>query len=290
MRRRFACLSVIPLAGFLLSGSPPILGPKYTIVEIGTLGGSDSNALAIIENAQVVGSAFNAQGFRRAYLWEEGAMIDLGVIPGTTTSEAWGINNLGVVAVNSSPTGFGKVFLWENDVKTEITTPLGSKSIFDIKGAGQIVGQYGNTMGESHACLWEPDGTFIDLGTLGGTYSIAWEINENAVVPGSSFSPLGERAFHWAGGTMTDIGTLGGTHSEGYCINDSGHIVGRAQPEGTKNYNAFLWQSGQMTNVGALGDSAAGAVASRLTTTESRWASEAGPVFGTTRITGWWTY
>jgi len=156
---------------FCVSGSPPVLGPKYTIVEIGTLGGSDSNALGINENAQVVGSAFNAQGFRRAYLWENGTMTDLGVIPGTTTSEAWGIKNLGVVVVNSSTSGFGKVFVWENGVKTEIIipTPSSPKSLFDINDAGQVVGKHGNTMGESHACLWEPDGTFIDLGTLGGT-------------------------------------------------------------------------------------------------------------------------
>ncbi len=53
---------------------PPI---TYNIVDLGTLVGLSSVALAINENGQVVGSADTPEGYRHAYLWKNGKMIDL---------------------------------------------------------------------------------------------------------------------------------------------------------------------------------------------------------------------
>lgn len=55
-----------------------------------------------------------------------------------------------------------------------------------------------------------------DLGTLGGTSSIAFGINNAARVGGgASLEPNGPlHAFLWYGGHMTDLSTLGGPNSE----------------------------------------------------------------------------
>ena len=55
----------------------------------------------------------------------------------------------------------------------------------------------------------------VDLGTLGGSYSVALAVNDSGQVVGSS-SPRRRRphAFSWTQtGGMVDLGTLGGTYS-----------------------------------------------------------------------------
>jgi probable HAF family extracellular repeat protein len=71
-----------------------------------------------------------------------------------------------------------------------------------------------------------------DLGTLGGTDSVAFGINDRGQVAGYAFGPAGSNpagfvhAFLWLGGTTTDLGTLGGTYSVANGINDRGQVVG----------------------------------------------------------------
>src|ERR1035438_1824479 len=58
--------------------------------------------------------------------------------------------------------------------------------------------------------------TVIDLGTLGGTYSDAYGINDAGVVSGGAATPsqtngLAQTAFLWFNGNMKNLGTLDGS-------------------------------------------------------------------------------
>ena len=74
-----------------------------------------------------------------------------------------------------------------------------------INAMGQVVGF--SSLADNatqHAFLWTPDeangttGTMIDLGVLGGSYSIAYGINDLGVVVGSSHALDSDRhAFVW---------------------------------------------------------------------------------------------
>src|SRR4051812_30493888 len=75
----------------------------YTIVDLGTLGGGSSSALALNDQGQVVGSSQRADSTTHAFVWQDGTMRDLGTLGGKN-SHAYGISNQGVV-VGSSETG-----------------------------------------------------------------------------------------------------------------------------------------------------------------------------------------
>jgi probable HAF family extracellular repeat protein len=65
--------------------------------DLGTLGGANSQALAINENGDAVGIADLEMGSRvfHAFFWHDGHMNDLGTLPGCDLSKAFSVNNLG---------------------------------------------------------------------------------------------------------------------------------------------------------------------------------------------------
>lgn len=67
---------------------------QFSIIDLGTLGGSESAAIGINARGQVVGGSTTASGEGRAFLWEKGTMIDLGTLGGES-SFPYGITRAG---------------------------------------------------------------------------------------------------------------------------------------------------------------------------------------------------
>jgi probable HAF family extracellular repeat protein len=98
--------------------------------------------------------------------------------------------------------------------------------------------------------------TIIDLGSLGGDSSVAYGINLNNKVVGTSRTGSAEmHAFYWTGSsqTMQDLGTLGGNFSVAYALNSLDQIVGQSTTPGGE-FHAFITTPLQaMVDLGTLG-------------------------------------
>src|ERR1700683_4682061 len=94
--------------------------------------------------------------------------------------------------------------------------------------------------------------TITDLGTLGGSFSLANGINASGQVVGfSSTADATVGAFLYSGGEMTNLGSFGGLVSAANGINASGQVVGSSYTSGNASSDAFLYSGGVMTDLGA---------------------------------------
>jgi probable HAF family extracellular repeat protein len=81
------------------------------MIDLGTLGGTNSYAWGVNDRGDVVGASETADGRRSAFLWQDGVMIDLGALTGSPGGGyASAINNRGQVIGRN---GEGRVVLWE---------------------------------------------------------------------------------------------------------------------------------------------------------------------------------
>ena len=242
------------------------------MVDLGSFGGSRSEAYAVNENGQVVGlSALTGGGYGgpiHAFLWTASrGMVDLGTLGGTQ-SAAYAVNENGQVVGDSLIVGDTEfhVFSWTaSGGMVDLGTLGGTDSRAGaVNDKGQVVGESTTANGEQHAFSWTAAGGMVDLGTLGGGFSRAVSVNENGQVVGESTTANGvTRAFSWtAAGGMVDLGTLGGgfslaaglyfdIHSVG--VNDNGQVVGFSATANGATH-AFSWTAaGGMVDLGYLG-------------------------------------
>lgn len=245
-----------------------------TMHDLGTLGGTNSNALGLNEPGglneagQVAGTSGLSNGSARAFRYSGvpgagGSMANLGTLGGSG-SVGTTINNLGHVTGASSITGNLAAHAFRSSgppgsggAMVDLGTLGGIESFgLGINDAGQVVGYSFVTGNESdeQAFLYTgtsgAGGSMVALGTLGGRSSVAFSINNAGQIAGFSelsIDSYAASAFRYtgtpgAGGTMVALGTLGGSGSIGYGINDAGYVVGNAQrPDGITV--AALWQT-----------------------------------------------
>lgn len=232
---------------------------SYTIVDLGTLGGTASYAYDVNIHGDVVGTSTTSTGETRAFLYQNGSMTNLGVLDGTNNySQAFGINDAGVVVGVSTQNGSAvgsRPFAYSAGTMTFVGSLGGNYGwANEINNSGQIVGISAKSNGITHAFV-KAFGSMIDLGSLSTTndYSIAYGINDLGSVAGySTIGPNFSDAFLYHNGSMQDIGNLGG-FSRGFSVNNSDHVTGSSIVDGNGNEHAFLWHDGTLSDLGTTG-------------------------------------
>jgi probable HAF family extracellular repeat protein len=273
-------------------------------------GGGSSVSTWITPNGLIAGLSqtggtdplFSGLPMVHAVLWQNGGIADLGTLPsGGYESEANAVNSRGQVvgaALNAVPDAdsmalgtywFGipygyqtRAFLWEKGVMRDLGT-LGTGTDAQailINEAGQVVGWSYVSSNPSPFCvagflttdsfIWDRKDGMKDLGSLGGTCTLATDLNNHGQFVGASnlTGDQKQHAFLWEHGSMQDLGgSLGGDYTGAYAMNDAGAVVGYAFLPGDTTFHATQWSHpGKMTDIGLVGNdtcSSAGSINAR---------------------------
>jgi probable HAF family extracellular repeat protein len=158
------------MIAFALSDGDASLIRRGKVVDVGSLAGLGSQAVALNNKDEVAGlsqiSGSSADPTYHAFLYENGKMIDLGTLGGSS-SQGNGINNHGEV-VGSLTTARGAIhgFFYKNGRMTDIGSLGGGQTeAFGINDSGEIVGDSANQANAPNGFLYER-GKMMDLNAM----------------------------------------------------------------------------------------------------------------------------
>ncbi len=138
-------------------------------VNLGSLGGSQSEAASVNDAGVAVGWSLLPNATRRAVTFAGGVATDLGTLGGTS-GEASGINEAGtIVGWSSTAGGATHAFRRQGNTMTDLGTlfGVGNSKATGINDAGWIIGHsyYGGAYFDDHAFLYR-NGVMTDLNSL----------------------------------------------------------------------------------------------------------------------------
>lgn len=119
-----------------------------------------------------------------------------------------------------------------------------------VNNKGQVSGEITDEEFEKIHGFFHSGSKMIDIGTLGGEFSVANGLNDSGQIVGTSETGKQEvRGFVWQNGKMTRLGTLGGPFSAATGINNKGEVVGISAA--ASGAHAFVWKDGNMRDISA---------------------------------------
>jgi uncharacterized repeat protein (TIGR03803 family)/probable HAF family extracellular repeat protein len=248
----------------------------YRLVDLGVLpGGSRSNAIAVNNRGEVVGSAdvlvdpVTGAAPNHAFFWKDrngngvsdpGEMIDLGTLGGLT-SQALGINDAGIVVGMSDVATAGEpphMFLWRDANGNGVADSgemqdLGRGTMYGIGNAGDIAFFDGlcDALSTSSGRQF-PSGCGVDFFNGTARYLGGDPVNGLGQMIGSYYGsqfPLQPYIFDSHAGTTQLLGQpVPGINAYASGINDIGQVIGTGSGNG--GGGAFVWQNGHFTDIG----------------------------------------
>jgi len=253
----FLAAVLIGLATLVEAQTESAATTHYTVINLGTLGGTESNGYGGVNDKGWVTGDANLSGDQNehAFLWREGVMTDLGTLGGLNSSVGFPVKNNTGLIIGSAQTstvdplgeywgasyictpsgpcqGYQNLnlgFLWQSSVMTPLRTLGGNNgSAFGVNNGGQVVGM-AETATYDQSCI-PPQRLDFDAVIWGPKEG---EIQELPAFPGDSIAVA-------------------------LAINDKGQVVGTSGicevPDTfALGVHAVLWQNGSVTNLGSFG-------------------------------------
>jgi probable HAF family extracellular repeat protein len=245
------------------TGQPIFHAVKATefggFVDVGTLGGRNSDGADIDDQGDVVGQAQRADGSYRAFFLPAGGkMRALPLLPGGTFAFASAISNDGhyVVGLGNSNKGF-QGFIWDGASIRGLGTLGGGFSVaWGVNNRGQAVGETENGAGATVAFAWQ-NGVMKAIANFGAGFTRASAINDLGEVVGFGVTPDDRGVVfkvNASGGPVQRFSALTGNFTTAFDINERGQFVGDADrgtrdPHGEPGFDAVLFNLGHVTNL-----------------------------------------
>ena len=166
--------------------------PEYWPIDLGSLGGTNSEALGVNDDRQVVGWSQDAAGRTQAFVWASGTMTGLGFLPGGTCSVANAINNRGDVTGHAYVSGTNHhAFLCVSNSLQDIGTLGGPNS------KGLAINIHGDVTGWSQLATNSPSATDPE--------TFVWRSNRLIHIP-----PFNDFKLSCEGQGINDKGSISG--------------------------------------------------------------------------------
>jgi probable HAF family extracellular repeat protein len=244
------------------TGGHAVLYQHGVRTDLGTLGGSTSEAVEVGDSGAAVGDSTLANGDIHAFYWQDGQMRDLGLLPGAgfDYAGATGINDLGQIvgfsAYGASATHCFLTTITPGAALQDVGLPPDVPATWNcdapkLNNRGHMTLVIGDETWYSRHGYLLRDGQWTALGSLDAANpnSFAEDVNDLDQVVGWSSSS----AFLWSNGVLQDLGVLpGGTDGAGAtAINNRGHVVGTSSSAGFRHHYmaGFLYRDGRMIDL-----------------------------------------
>jgi probable HAF family extracellular repeat protein len=247
-----------------------VAATRYTITDLGDLGGDLSVATAVNNAGRVVGYGQTAGGESHAFEWVDGTITDLGTLGGGS-SRANAINDDGTIAGTASRLsgGFGYAVRW----RAGVIQDLGSSNAFQLSfgngvdPSGRVVGGQRDSGSRSvFGAIFDQSGSATELRGPAGELGPANGVNARGQIVGAA-------GYVWRDGTVTSLpGLPGSSGSVAQAINIRGQVVGASFLPATSTSRAVLWQDGVAVDIGTV---------DAITTSRATAINAAGQVVGT---------
>lgn len=263
-RRKFLLLSTFALfvlCVILIVFAANRIEPRYTITDLGTLGGKESVATSLNERGEVVGWAEDSGGVQRPFIWSEsGGMIQ---IPGGETQGHCYINDSGLVVgcfmMGTTPV---EAFLWdrENGLTSLDGLPDGCPHIAGINNGGEVAGWVSMQNGAYHGIPFvrTSKGELVFPGVVDGLQCLVFGIDDEGCLVGDRARSLQEprTAFVWSAKEgYRDLESMEEyTHGSARGMSEGGRVFGSCFKRDIFTSRAVVWAgSGEAIDLGSLG-------------------------------------